>query len=120
MVGAGSGSAAPRLLLGREPKPESLSRQSEAGGLTGIGKAETLPIFSPSAGVILDLPSFSTSSIRMMACSGMYVTFTPLNSALSFSSEGSTTSFERSPKRMSPTSTNAYIAPWVTSCAYNS
>ena len=41
------------------------------GPYVGIGKGDMLPIFSPSVGVILALPSFSTSSMRITACKGI-------------------------------------------------
>src|SRR5690554_380326 len=75
------------------------------GGLNGIGKLVTL---LPLASEILATPSFSTSSIRIIACMGMNERCTPANSPFSRSSEGSTTTWERSPKRNSSTSIKPY------------
>ena len=57
------------------------------------GKTGKFVIFVdlPSGAVILLWPVSSTSSIRIIACIGICVRFTPLNSDFKCSSEGSTT-----------------------------
>ncbi len=78
---------------------------------TGNGNCVTL---DASAAETLLTPCLRTSSMRITECSGRKVRLTPSNSALIFSSDGSTTTADRSPKTSSSTSTKPNRLPWPT------
>src|SRR5690242_13397146 len=82
------------------------------GEYIGIGNCATFA--PPSRVVILLTPCFLTSSIRSTECSGRKVRLTPVNSLLMRSSEGSSTTDERSPKTSSSTSMKPNRSPCPT------
>ena len=67
-----------------------------------------------SSTVILLTPCLRTSSMRSTECIGRKLRFTPANSPLMRSSDGSSTTEDRSPNTSSSTSMNPNSSPWLT------